>query len=261
MTWPQNVEPVDNDPASQGLPVSQPVMVSGPKLQPLVTYGLLGITILLFFGQVITGGYISYGTDFFTFWGAKINTAITYGQIWRLFTPMFLHGSSLHLVFNMYALYILGRNLEPTYGHWRFLLLYLVSGFAGNVFSFVMTPAASLGASTAIFGLIGAEGIFWYQNRRLFGNTAQRVLYNIVFIAAINLFIGLSPMIDNWGHIGGLFGGLLFAWFAGPNLVVKGFYPAFYLADQRGGRHIWGTVAGVGLLFSSIAFVVILLRL
>jgi rhomboid protease GluP len=238
-------------------PPTDVVRVQGPRRQPLVVYVLLGITILAYIVQV--AWLTSDGYPILLLWGAKINELIAQGQLWRLFTPMLLHGSITHLLFNMYALYSIGRELETTYGHGRFLLLYVLAGFAGNVVSFTLTPNVSLGASTAIFGLLAAEGIFWYQNRSLFGNTAQRVLSNIIFIAAVNLFIGLSPGIDNWGHIGGLIGGLLFAWFAGPRLKVEGIYPQLYLVDQREMRQVWVAAAGVGALFSLVALGVIVL--
>ncbi len=163
----------------------------------------------------------------------KSNQAIAAGQWWRLFTPMLLHGGIFHIGFNMYALYVLGPELERFYGGWRFFLLYLVAGFAGNVVSFVLSPYNSLGASTAIFGLLGAEGVFLYQHKKLFGQRAQRALMNIIFIAVINLAIGLSPGIDNWGHLGGLVGGTLFAWFGGPKLEVAGHPPNMTLRDVR----------------------------
>jgi rhomboid protease GluP len=219
-----------------------------------VSYVLIGVTIVAYLIQV-TWRVDDY--SMLELLGIKANELIIRGQFWRLLTPMFLHGSPQHLLFNMYALYSLGRAIEPAYGHGRFLLLYGLAGFAGNVVSFVFTPNYSLGASTAIFGLLAAEGIYWYQNRQLFGNMAQQVLTNILLIAAVNLFIGLSPGIDNWGHIGGLLGGLLFAWFAGPQFVVVGQYPVISLADQREARQVWLAAAGVGLLFFLLAFGVI----
>jgi rhomboid protease GluP len=91
----------------------------------------------------------------------------------------------------MYALFILGPGLERYYGHMRFLLLYLLAGFAGNVISFLFTPGLSVGASTAIFGLVAAQGVFLFRHRQLFGASARSGLMNILFIVAINLFLGL----------------------------------------------------------------------
>ena len=158
------------------------------------------------------------------------------GQFWRLFTPALLHGSVLHIALNMYALYIIGRRLERFYGPGRFLLLYVLSAFSGNVLSFVLTPAPSLGASTAIFGLFAAEGMFIYQNRKLFGELRTRqAIINLGVILMINLAYGFMPgtNIDNMGHIGGLLGGIFFAWKAGPELKLTGQPPFFSVKDER----------------------------
>lgn len=230
------------------------VRVQPPQGQPVVTYTLLTITILVYLLQ-LAAQYLLAGTDLPALYGMKINPFIIEGQLWRLITPVFLHGSILHLAFNMYALLIFGPGLERYYGHGRYLALYFVSGFAGNVASFLFTAAPSLGSSTAIFGLLGAEAVFLYQNRELFGRTSQRALMNLVTIAVLNLFIGLSPGsgIDNWGHIGGLLGGILFAWFAGPLLRVEAGYPNYILADKR--RSNAALLGGVGVfaLFAVLA--------
>lgn len=177
------------------------------------------------------------------------------GQYWRLLTPMFLHGSILHVGFNMYALYIFGPGLERYYRHWRYLLLFLLSGFAGNVFSFMFTDSPSLGSSTAIFGLLAAEGVFLFQNQRMLGGVARRALYNLIFIALVNLAIGFSSSgIDNWGHMGGLLGGAIFAWIAGPLLQREGIYPNLRVGDSRESRDvILAVVVDLGL-FGFLAF-------
>jgi len=191
----------------------------------------MGLTIVVFILQI--AGDFFFETDYLVLYGAKINQRIFQGELWRLFTPVFLHGSILHVAFNMYALYILGPRLERYYGHWRFLALYLLSGFGGNVFSMMFTEAPSLGSSTAIFGLIGAQGIFYYHNRKIFGTAFRQALNGIITIAVVNLIIGLSPGIDNWGHIGGLLGGFIFAWLSGPLLEATGMYPELALGDRR----------------------------
>ncbi|MEN8242310.1 MAG: rhomboid family intramembrane serine protease, partial [Chloroflexota bacterium] len=142
--------------------------------------------------------------------------------LWRLFTAVFLHGGITHIAFNMYALHILGRELERFYGSARFLILYLVGAFAGNVFSYLFTDANSLGASTAIFALLGGYGVFVFRNRVVFGGNTQRVLRNIGQVLLINLIIGLTPGIDNWGHLGGLIGGAALAWTGGVEYALSG---------------------------------------
>lgn len=217
--------------------------------RPYVTYFMIATCILVYLGQMATA--TPEGNDLFVLWGAKINSAIIAGQYWRLITPMWLHGSLLHLAFNMYALYIFGSNLERSYGHGRFLMLYMLSGFAGNVISFMMSPQASVGSSTAIFGLIAAQGVFLYQNRKLIRN-AQSMLINTLTIAGINLVLGLSPGIDNWGHMGGLIGGLAFAWSAGPLWDVQAEAGGYRLVNQRSKRRVILVAAGVAIVFTAL---------
>lgn len=198
------------------------------------------------------GQYV-LGTDILMALGAKINAAIRSGQYWRLITPVFLHANLLHIGVNMYALLAIGPGLERQYGHARYLVLYLLAGFSGNVVSFIFSPYVSLGSSTAIFGLLAAEGIFVYQNKGLFGSRSRSILMNILVIAAINLVIGLTPGIDNFGHLGGLIGGLLFGWFAGPIWQPEGLYPELRLVDQRQPITVELTAIGVFVLFAALA--------
>ena len=232
-------------------PQPRPVPVSLPATAPRVTYAILGITIVVYLIQLLTQFTVGY--DLPVELGAKANAAIRAGQLWRFFTPMLLHGSILHIGFNMYALYIFGIGLERRYGHGRFLLLYILSGFAGAVFSFLFSSAYSIGASGAIFGLVSAEGIFLIQNRKLFGTRMRGALNNVIFVVAINLFLGLQPGIDNWGHVGGLMGGLIFAWFAGPHWEVQGIAPNLHVEDLREPRDVIVGVAVVTIIFCTLA--------
>ena len=241
--------------------------------RPFVVYALIAVTVLTYLLQLTSPyfidtqslmmrmGVIVYGSDPISILGMKINELILEGQFWRLITPLLLHGSFLHLGFNMYALNALGPELERHYGHWRFLALYLLAGFVGNVASFMFSPNPSLGSSTAIFGLLGAEGVFLYQNRDLFGSNARRALANIAMIAGFNLIIGLSPGIDNWGHIGGLIGGLSFAWVAGPLLKVQGLFPHLTVHDQRETGEVIRAGITLSLLWLVFAAVAIYLRM
>lgn len=233
------------------------VRVSLPSTPPYVTYAIVGVTVFFYLLQVASVYLFGYANsasqlDWLEAFGAQSSTAIRAGELWRLLTPLLLHGGILHIGFNMYALIIFGRGLERHFGGTRFLLLYLLSGFSGNVVSFLFTQGYSIGASTAIFGLIGAEGIFLYQNRKLFGGQVKSAIGNIVFIAAINLFIGLAPGIDNWGHVGGLLGGLIFAWFAGPRWEVEGLYPDLHLTDKREAREVLTGAVAVILIFGAL---------
>lgn len=239
-------------------PVEQRVSISAPQKRPIVTYTLLVITVIIFLLQEASK-YI-YGFDLVAGLGMKVNELILEGQYWRLFTPMFLHGSILHLGFNMYALYIFGPGLERYYKHGRFLLLFILGGFAGNVFSFVFSASPSLGSSTAIFALLAAEGVFLYQNQKVFGGVARRALNNIIMIAVVNLIIGLSPGIDNWGHMGGLLGGAIFAFLGGPILKVEGLSPNLHIVDTRETSDVIRAALVDILIFGALAIGTIYMR-
>lgn len=183
-----------------------------------IAYYIIGITVFFYILQNLSVTFFGY--DLPLYLGAKINQFIYQGQFWRLITPVLLHGSLIHIGFNMYALYSLGPSLERKYGIWPFVALYLIGGVWGNTLSFMLSPNPSLGASTAIFGLIAAQGVYIYKNRFLLGSAARPLLMNIAMVVIINLILGLSPGIDNWGHIGGLLGGLFFSWFAGPSFGI-----------------------------------------
>jgi rhomboid protease GluP len=253
-----------NQPNPQGstYPTVEPVgqMPMRPVFRPYVTFVLIGICVVVYLLQTAIG-YV-FNIDI-THALIKDNALIMQGQIWRLITPIFLHGSILHIAFNMYALFAIGPTLERFYGRWRYLTLFILSGFAGNVMSFIFTANPSLGSSTAIFGLLGAEGVLIYQNRELFGSVATRALSQVVVIAVINLIIGLTPNsgIDNWGHIGGLVGGTLFAWFGGPILRRQGMVQPNAIVNVRTDREV--IVAGTAVfgLFFFLTIAVVFMRL
>jgi rhomboid protease GluP len=234
------------------------VRVRQATTTPWASYSLLAITVVVFLAQITSESLV--GRDFPALVGLKVNELIQQGQYWRLITPMFLHGSILHIGFNMYALYILGPGLERNYGHGRFLALYGLSGFAGNVASLMFSQAPSLGSSTAIFGLLGAQGVFMYQNQELLGAAARRALNNVIMIAVINLAIGLAPQIDNWGHIGGLLGGSAFAFLGGPLLRVEGIFPAVTVKDNREPGDVVRAGLFVALVFLILTASTLLMR-
>ncbi len=230
-----------------------PVTIRLPASKPTATYVLIGVTVLIYGLQWISQRYTSGGYDWPFLLGGKINEFILQGQLWRLITPVFLHGSILHIAFNMYALYTLGQSLERYYGHWKFLLLYFIGGFAGNTLSFMLSASPSIGASTAIFGLVAAEAVFIYKNRFLFGQRARMMLMNLALIIVVNLIIGLQPGIDNWGHLGGLFGGAVFSWISGPLLKVQTTLNGYEMVDGRTKSEVlWGFLLSAGLFVAVV---------
>lgn len=233
-------------------PAPQPVRVAMPRSAPYVTYSIIAVTVIVYLLQMASQLYLQ--VDLPAALLMKSNEFIRSGQLWRLITPALVHGSVMHIGFNMYALLSFGTGLERHFGHGRFLLLYILGAFTGNVASFLFSTANSVGASTAIFALLGAEAVFLVQNRKLFAGQFRSAIGNIIFIAFINLFIiGTLPGIDNWGHIGGLVGGLMFTTFAGPLWEVGGISPALQLVDQRPLRNVVTGAAMVVLVFGGLA--------
>jgi len=179
---------------------------------------IIALTVGVYLLQNLSELFLGY--DLLFYLGAKVNPFIMKGQLWRLITPAVLHASLIHIGFNMYALYSLGPSLERIFGGWAFIALYLLGAIWGNTLSFFLSPNPSLGASTAIFGLIAAQGVYIYKNQLMLGSAARPLLMNILMVVLVNLILGLSPGIDNWAHIGGLLGGLFFAWFTAPSFGI-----------------------------------------
>lgn len=178
-----------------------------------VTNVLLAINMAVFALQFTTGGRLLSA-------GAKVNSAIAAGQWYRFFTPVFLHASLSHLLINSYSLYNCGPSVESWFGKKRFLALYAFSGLSGNALSFLCSPAPAVGASGAIFGLVGAMAVLLARHRSILRKSARSPLQTLGFIVMVNFAIGMTPgsQIDNFGHLGGLLGGLAFSYIAGPRL-------------------------------------------
>ncbi len=259
-------------------PQSMPPRSQGQRWRPVLVFGIIAFTVFVYLIQLMT--QTPNGGDLPTALGAKDNAAILQGQLWRLITPLFLHGSIFHIGANMYSLYILGPILERFYGRRRFLLLYFLAGISGNIASFYFTSADSIGASTAIFGLAAAQVVFVYRNRAIFGGQSRSILTNLFVVIALNLALGFAvPGIDYFGHLGGMVGGFAFAWFGGPMLkrqtVVLDYnaeanqtYPAIetpvpqyrvLLVDQVSSSQTWLT-AGIELACFVLLVVVRMLR-
>ena len=195
------------------------VMFYVKQASPTISQILIGANFVVFLAMIVAG-YLLFGiwngtenTQVLLLFGMKDNQLVAQGQIWRLFTAMFLHIGVLHLLFNLYALYFLGPQVEGLFGHRRFTAIYLIGGLFGSLASYAFVNSDSAGASGAIFGLVGALTVYFLRYRDQFGARAKSILQNMVVIIVINFIFGLSsPGIDNWGHLGGLVGGALVAW-------------------------------------------------
>lgn len=160
----------------------------------------------------------SEDTDILVAFGAKYNAAIKAGQYWRLVTPMFLHANLLHVVLNMLNFLFLGLVVERIFGHLRFLLVYLLTGVISILASLWFAPQEiSVGASGAIFGLVGAYSAFIVLHRRAFRYGGLPALAWLILVIGLNLGVGfVIPNVDNYAHIGGLLSGCLLGWLFTP---------------------------------------------
>lgn len=218
----------------------------------LVTLNVLALllSITLGGGDSAAGGGLGGllgGSSPLTEWGAVLGLAlypdgsvhgVANGEYYRLLTAMFLHYGVVHLLLNMWALWVLGRSLEAVLGPLRFLALYLIAGFGGNVAAYVFSAGnvATAGASTSIFGLFAALFVIM---RRLGRDTSQ-----VIPILVINLvFTFTVPGISIAGHLGGMATGAALA-------LVLAYAP-------RANRSLVQLIGGVVILIALVGLVLV----
>ncbi|GAV61172.1 Rhomboid domain-containing protein [Cephalotus follicularis] len=173
------------------------------------TNALLAINVLIYVAQIASQGKL-------LLWGAKINSLIDRGQFWRLVTSSFLHANIGHLMVNCYSLNSVGPSMENICGPKRYLAVYFTSAIASSAVSYWFSKSPAVGASGAIFGLVGSSAVFVMRHRHLI-NGGKEDLRQIAQVVFINMVLGmLSKRIDNWGHLGGLIGGAATSWLLGP---------------------------------------------
>lgn len=179
------------------------------KRKPIViTYVLIAINIIIY---MLSVAEILNVNDF-----SMNKTGIINHQYYRLITAAFFHSDLIHLICNMYSLAIIGKEIETVLGKRKYLIVYFLSAVIASLLSGTLASYSSIGASGAIFGLLGALVYFGYHYRLYLGNV---LMTGIIPVIVINLIIGfMNPMIDNYGHIGGLIGGV----FAGMIVGIEG---------------------------------------
>jgi membrane associated rhomboid family serine protease len=182
---------------------------------PFITFTLIGINVGVFLLGLLLGGELN-GTGSWVYEkGVLVSSAVdssgqvvgvAEGEWWRLITATFLHYGLLHLGMNMLVLWFIGPPLEAYFGHWRYLLVYLVSGLAGSAGALIWSPnALTVGASGAIWGIMGAALVLEARRIWVFGGQAMGL---VVINAALTFLI---PGISIGGHVGGFVGGALCA--------------------------------------------------
>jgi membrane associated rhomboid family serine protease len=208
--------------------------------RPLVTWWIIGITVVIYFLQLIPGSPVQ---SWLQFAGAYVTPGLAPLEPWRLLTSLLVHGGFLHVGLNMLALWMIGRSLEPLLGHGRFLALYLISGLGGSVaVTFLTDPlTATVGASGAIFGLFGALLVI---GRHIGANVT-----GIAIIIAINFAF---PFVQ--GIIGGSLAAVQISWQAHLGGLMTGALVGYIFARTRSVRQrrlqLWLLIAVAGGLIA-----------
>jgi membrane associated rhomboid family serine protease len=214
----------------------------------LVTKALIAINVLVYFANLAQGSSLGQTSGSIFEKGALfVNSpflpgGLDDGEWWRLITAAFLHGNLIHIGMNMIVLWIVGAPVEQAIGRGRFLALYLISGLAGSTGAVLVDPhAITVGASGAIFGILGAALILEWQRSYVLGGQALGLLVvNLVLTFAI-------PNISIGGHVGGLLGGAL------GTLALSRFGQTHAIYGRPGLLGVIGLV-GVGLASVALAY-------
>ena len=188
--------------------------------KPIITYILIFINIVMFVLMYMLGNG-SENTNTLIDFGANYILLTKAGEYYRLITSGFLHIGVIHLLLNMYSLYIVGTQVEYFYGKVKYIIIYLFSLIMGSLFTVALSSVntVSAGASGAIFGLLGSILYFGIKYRGYIGNS---LVNQIVPVVVLNLIIGFTtPGIGNAAHIGGLIGGYLISMAVGIGIDKK----------------------------------------
>ena len=236
-------------------------MLPLPVHQPFVTYILLASIVIIWLLMEAIGS--STDTATLVTFGANAGWQILIdGEIWRLFTSMFLHIGFMHLAFNAYALFIFGLEMERLYGPGRFLLIYILSGLFGSLASFAFRGplVLSAGASGAIFGIIGMNLAYFTLHHDSFGQFGRQRMTSTLFIIGINLVFGFTmPGIDNLAHMGGLAAGFALGFGMAPRYQVNQYQLPLTVTDTSSISSLWwvpalGVIALAGGVYLSMTY-------
>jgi rhomboid protease GluP len=181
----------------------------GMSAAPVFALALIAANVLAYGWEMSVGALKSRESIIAA--GAIYGEKVLAGQGWRLITGMFLHGGLAHLLGNCAALYVLGLASERAWGRSRSLFIYFGSGIAASFASAIMQPMPAVGASGAIFGLMGAVIVFFYRYSGSFYVRDRRIGSALLGWGLFQLCMGmLTPYVDNWAHMGGLAAGIIF---------------------------------------------------
>ena len=211
------------------VPAARP-LVPPVAWKPALTWGLIAACMLMWLMTEWIGS--SESTYTLAQFGANVPGMVKAGEWWRLVSSVFLHVGAVHLLFNVYALYLFGSFVERLTGRWETFVVFMAAGICGSAAStWLGNPPLSAGASGAIFGLIGAAIVISITFRSIPKNVRKVYVFNFIFITVLQLLYGFfEPHIDNFAHAGGLLGGVLVGLLLRPAGIEGRRKTAFHVA-------------------------------
>lgn len=190
---------------------------------PVYSIILIASLVAVFLSQLKADGTDSLmsGGDASVLLAGFVKQLFNAGQYWRILTGAALHGGLIHLAFNCYALYVLGKLIETLSNRAHLAIVFLLSAIGGGILSLIFLPEArSVGASGGIVGFLGYMTVYGFKRRKLLPDGfLKNMLFNVVFIGFVGVFV--MSNIDNFGHLGGLLGGAIYGFVQIPSDLYK----------------------------------------
>ncbi len=226
----------------------------GLRRKPYATWAILALIATMHLVAELSGG--SNDPDVLWRLGAMNGQQIAAGEYWRLLAAMFLHSGWMHFGLNAFGLFVVGQLLEPLYGHGRFTAIFLLAGLAGSVASYafnlsMMPNAIGMGASGALFGVLGGLVAFFLSHRNQLGDMGRRSLVGLLLLAGVNLVFGLvTAGVDNYAHIGGFVCGFVLGIAFSPSYapVLDPFGSVSNVVDVNSLLKRWWALPAVGVV-------------
>jgi rhomboid protease GluP len=185
---------------------------------PAVTIALIAVNALIFF--ITAGRGMLQSESAILRAGALSHALVLHGEVWRLLSAMFLHGSLEHLIGNGVGLIIVGMAAEHAYGRLEMTGIYFISGLTGSIFSVLLNPGPAVGASGAIFGILGATIVFFFKYHDRLHIRDKRVGNAFLIWAGYSIVTAyFIPFVDNAAHVGGIIGGAFSGYWWSPRLM------------------------------------------
>lgn len=230
MTNPENSTPAPPPEPAESLTISEDMLDAGEpdvvefergmSFFPKLSLILIALNVLFFGWQLFSGSLTS--EEAIVQAGALRRTEVMSGEVWRLLSAAFLHGSVDHLIGNCIFLYILGMACEHALGMTQTSLTYFLSAMTGSLLSILLNEGPSVGASGAIFGLTGSLMVFFYRFKNFFELRDRRIGIVLLVWAIYAVASGfMTPMVDNFCHIGGFLGGAAITFALRPEILAR----------------------------------------